>query len=87
MTLREQFEKVNYGRPVEPFSESKDSEQWCRVLEWTEDYVDWLETRVYRTNNYNREDIFNEIRGCCISDDAAMHAANKVLSLFNAKFV
>ena len=51
MTLQEQFEEQNYERPVEPFSESENPEQWCQVLQWTEDYVNWLESKFTSDNS------------------------------------
>jgi len=52
MTLQEQFEEQNYERPVEPFSESENPEQWCQVLKWTEDYVEWLESKFTSDNSH-----------------------------------
>jgi hypothetical protein len=53
MSLKEQFEKEYYERPIEPSSENENPEQWCMVLQWTEDYVKWLESKFASdTGNY-----------------------------------
>ena len=42
------WEGPDYERPPEPFSESEDPEQWCRVLAWEEQRADKLQARVER---------------------------------------
>jgi hypothetical protein len=42
------WSEPDYERPPEPFSESEDPEQWCRVLAWEEQRADKLQAQVER---------------------------------------